>query len=253
MIRKISRYIACTVAAAACIAVATPASAQTTINLTGSSATDGTDGNIRSFTSGGITVQASAWSYDGATLETAWLGAYSSGLGVTNNNEGNGSSSSTHTIDNLGQRDFVLLVFNQLVNVSSANLNPFNISSTADDNDALVSFATLAGAFTSPTPTAVSLASPVWASLMGVDYNVAGNMSSPYLTSLASAGSYGNVWLIGGASPNLDANDDGFKLRAITVTTAVPEPATWAMMLVGFGLAGASLRRRNRRPAPCLA
>lgn len=31
------------------------------------------------------------------------------------------------------------------------------------------------------------------------------------------------------------------------VITAVPEPATWAMMIAGFGLAGASLRIRRRR------
>ena len=29
------------------------------------------------------------------------------------------------------------------------------------------------------------------------------------------------------------------------VTAAVPEPATWAMMIAGFGLAGAALRRRR--------
>ena len=28
-------------------------------------------------------------------------------------------------------------------------------------------------------------------------------------------------------------------------TTAVPEPATWAMMIMGFGLAGAAMRRRR--------
>lgn len=30
-----------------------------------------------------------------------------------------------------------------------------------------------------------------------------------------------------------------------TVTAAVPEPATWAMMLIGFGVVGTGLRRRN--------
>jgi hypothetical protein len=31
-----------------------------------------------------------------------------------------------------------------------------------------------------------------------------------------------------------------------SLTTGVPEPATWALMMVGFGLAGASMRRRAR-------
>ena len=31
----------------------------------------------------------------------------------------------------------------------------------------------------------------------------------------------------------------------ISVSTAVPEPATWAMMIMGFGVAGALLRRRR--------
>ncbi|QMW23527.1 PEPxxWA-CTERM sorting domain-containing protein [Sandaracinobacteroides saxicola] len=31
----------------------------------------------------------------------------------------------------------------------------------------------------------------------------------------------------------------------LTIGTAVPEPATWAMMILGFGLVGASLRRRT--------
>jgi PEP-CTERM motif len=32
-------------------------------------------------------------------------------------------------------------------------------------------------------------------------------------------------------------------------SSAVPEPATWAMLVVGFGLVGMSIRRRNRRHA----
>lgn len=34
--------------------------------------------------------------------------------------------------------------------------------------------------------------------------------------------------------------------EASTPTAGVPEPATWAMMIAGFGLVGASLRRRRR-------
>ena len=37
-----------------------------------------------------------------------------------------------------------------------------------------------------------------------------------------------------------------FRANLVMETTAVPEPATWAMMVGGFGLLGASLRRRSR-------
>ena len=33
----------------------------------------------------------------------------------------------------------------------------------------------------------------------------------------------------------------------VTIRPAVPEPATWAMMLLGFGATGMMMRRRNRR------
>ncbi len=44
--------------------------------------------------------------------------------------------------------------------------------------------------------------------------------------------------------PEINGSSSGIGVG--TVTTAVPEPATWAMMLVGFGLVGASLRRRRQ-------
>jgi PEP-CTERM motif len=40
---------------------------------------------------------------------------------------------------------------------------------------------------------------------------------------------------------------------APAVASAVPEPATWAMMIVGFGLVGGSMRLRIRRRALSLA
>jgi hypothetical protein len=38
-------------------------------------------------------------------------------------------------------------------------------------------------------------------------------------------------------------------VAGVTPPPAVPEPATWAMMLGGFGLLGATARRRSRTPA----
>lgn len=46
-----------------------------------------------------------------------------------------------------------------------------------------------------------------------------------------------------GGATNIFANGSFIPTR-ITVS-AVPEPATWAMMIVGFGMAGAFLRRRS--------
>jgi hypothetical protein len=34
-----------------------------------------------------------------------------------------------------------------------------------------------------------------------------------------------------------------------TLNYAVPEPATWAMLIAGFGLTGAAMRRRKTRVA----
>jgi choice-of-anchor C domain-containing protein len=50
------------------------------------------------------------------------------------------------------------------------------------------------------------------------------------------------------ADPASSASFYGPALDNISATAAaVPEPATWAMMVVGFGLAGAGLRRRKAK------
>ncbi|MBB4155297.1 subtilisin-like proprotein convertase family protein [Sphingomonas jinjuensis] len=74
------------------------------------------------------------------------------------------------------------------------------------------------------------------------------NVSGPYGSSLAifnglSANGTWNLYI------NDDNGGDVGSLRSatlsITTTGAVPEPATWAMMLVGFGMVGAVARRRK--------
>ena len=40
----------------------------------------------------------------------------------------------------------------------------------------------------------------------------------------------------------------GAAIDNVAVTAGVPEPATWALMLVGFGGLGAALRSRRSRP-----
>lgn len=57
-----------------------------------------------------------------------------------------------------------------------------------------------------------------------------------------------NTLTIFASAANPGAVDANFGLTLAFTPTAsgVPEPATWAMMLVGFGAAGYSLRRRKR-------
>lgn len=47
-----------------------------------------------------------------------------------------------------------------------------------------------------------------------------------------------------GSSPHLASL--GTLVETMGLTPAVPEPATWAMMIVGFGLVGGTMRRRHR-------
>ena len=52
---------------------------------------------------------------------------------------------------------------------------------------------------------------------------------------------------VGGDVNYLGAPGQGFSLSNLTAT--VPEPATWGMMLVGFGFVGVAARRRNNAVA----
>jgi hypothetical protein len=95
-----------------------------TFAFAGNTGTTGTAGNIRTFTQDGVSVNVSASSRTSATSgtwNTAYLGAYSEGLGVTDGSEnGNGG---THRVDNLGPWNYVLFEFSTLVEVDRAFLD----------------------------------------------------------------------------------------------------------------------------------
>lgn len=54
-------------------------------------------------------------------------------------------------------------------------------------------------------------------------------------------------------SPPAGAGAVSFATSADPLAGAVPEPATWAMMLMGFGAIGVAMRRRRRASAPKFA
>ncbi|MBP6902404.1 MAG: carboxypeptidase regulatory-like domain-containing protein [Burkholderiaceae bacterium] len=98
----------------------TPVCRPVTFDFSGNTATDGTDGNVRTYTDAltGVSVTARAFSQDKGTntWQTAFVGAYGGGLGVTDSSEGTGSGNS-HTVDNVGRNNYIVLQFSQAVRV----------------------------------------------------------------------------------------------------------------------------------------
>ncbi len=75
-----------------------------------------------------------------------------------------------------------------------------------------------------------------------VGFDISGTTGLGYLN-IDSA--FYQVNLRTGATRFIDTIGAG-PLIGFTATSAVPEPATWGMMIFGFGLVGMSLRRRNQ-------
>lgn len=69
-------------------------------------------------------------------------------------------------------------------------------------------------------------------------------------TQIADANSNGSISFTASAvtNTNVQLNDASLRLD-LSAISAVPEPTTWAMMIIGFGAIGLSLRRSRKRTA----
>lgn len=77
---------------------------------------------------------------------------------------------------------------------------------------------------------------------------VGSNGSSGWKTFSYTAATAGNYALTLGVRNGGDSqNDSGAVLDNVSLSAAVPEPATWAMMLMGFAATGVLLRSNRRR------
>ena len=244
-----------TVLGAAAVALSAPAYAATTIVFQ----TGGTNHEFSGFGDyytynlnlGGLaaTLTATGWtdniSYNPDKIQKADLELYAGsayGLGVVAS--GDSASGSTHTADNAGStKDFIVLKFSTAVNLSKAYFNVFDVNpSGPKDGDATVYYKNGAVA-----PTNGGSAPTYFSQFTAI--NVPGSASG--LRNVAGPGIASDTWVV---AARLDQSDDAFKLYSIVVDrVAVPEPATWAMMLIGFGGVGTMIRGRRKALRSALA
>jgi hypothetical protein len=201
-----------------------------------------------------VNMRATAWqatatrTADSYKIASATLGTFTPGLGVLGPGEGYGDAE--HQIDNSDGVDFVMLRFSESVNLSGIGRTPFFMSgiSPSGTTDSDASFkSTAAGAGVAWDQT-VDLSGFTYKPSTFTALDGSPIASGTNYTSAVNTSVFSTTWLVSAAA--FKDNNDGFKLSSVSVNftpAAVPEPATWAMMLVGFGAIGGTLRSRRGR------
>ena len=187
--------------------------APVTLKMKGNTSADGPDGNIRTFSSGSVSVNVSGFSREKAnpTWQAAWLGAYVGGVGVTDPSED--GSNDSHTIDNISRDNYVLFEFNQPVIVDSTFLGY-----VTGDSDMNVWIGTISNAFNNH----ITLSDAVLASLGFTEVN--DTTSSGLRTADINAGKVvGNVMVVS-ARRGGDSKADRFKINTLRVA---PSPGIY--------------------------
>jgi hypothetical protein len=192
-----------------------PVCVPSTVYFTGSSGVTGTRGNIRQFSAPGVQIRVSAFSLTKSSYpewDRAYLGAYSHGLGVTNENES--GYSDTHVADNDGRNDFVLFEFSTPVIVTKAYLDYVGA-----DSDITV----WVGEFNNPYANHLSLSDAVLASF-GLRDTSDTTSGSARWAEFNDGQVSGNAIVI---APRFEHGNDSFKLRKLEL--CVPQAAKSAI------------------------
>ena len=176
-----------------------------TVDFSGNTATDGTDGNIRTYTAGDVTVQAGAWSRDKGTGQwaKAYLGAYGGGLGVTDSSEGTGNTDSTHTVDNTGRDNYIVFQFSKDVVIDKAYLGY-----VVGDSDIQVWIGNANGPIT-------SMSNSVLSGMGFTEVNTTGSNAARW-ADVNAGGASGNVLIIAADTTDVSP-EDYFKLEQLTL------------------------------------
>lgn len=210
------------------------------------------NGASLSFAVAGVNVRATGWSISNNTIYQARLGIWPDGMGVKTSND------NSHTIDNVGGVDFIVLQFDKIVELDMARFNTGWHSMS--DTDATIGYdlSNLTfGTLPFSNGAQVSQLSVFDLYSSNASGSGTGNSGDSY-RDINPNGYTGNLWLIGASFNNPTEfgrkKSDGFKLDKVTFSQptptphgAVPEPSTWAMLLVGFFGIGGALRSSKRR------
>lgn len=251
--RRIWAFIA--MGAAAALAAASPASAAVTVPLftgTGSAVNN----NAIGITQGAVKVQVTSWTSKTPGYWDNSRGHIRTTLGLWNHGVGSDyTGDESHTVDNTGRYDFILLQFNTAV---ALNTVTFTSGWAGYDSDATISNANVDyAAYGSYNTTnrqfwnaaAAQLRDNRTSSYTPDNAYVPGQIKvserqvNPSLVT-------SNVWLIAAKIGDNDSYMDAFKVQSFTYMMpyggAVPEPATWAMLILGMGVVGSAMRRKAR-------
>lgn len=232
-------------AAIAALALAGPAGAATVVFNTGGSASTASS---KTFTGdNGTQVRVTAFTIDsGGIVRSGQLGQFSGGLGVQHTGD------ESHTTDNIGRKDFLLLFFSNYVEVVNAtfttNFNFNNGSCCLGDTDATVGAGNWGGAWNGDLSALIGQNQSVLSTL-GLYSSDSSSTNSTQTRDINPLNRTGNLWLVG-ASFTDTTPEDGFKFKQLTYNVTpppVPEPSTWALLILGFGGVGAALRKRKQQ------
>jgi hypothetical protein len=208
-----------------------------------------------------VNMRVSAWTLRNGVLTNAFLGdntASNGGLYDINRYEGNGDNN-THTIDNQSGVDFLLFQFDRNVQLTGVTANAFSVAGSVD-NDLTVGRSVSVTSAWNTAPTgwngkAVSNMADLFQAQKNIYSSGSGSSLDAYrvLNPTGSSDVTGKVWMISASLANKDGKIDGFKLDDLKFQTnssmgilgPIPEPASWAMMIGGFGIVGGAARRRR--------
>ncbi len=249
-LNKLYRTAAFAVASGIMAAAASVAPAATTMTFDFTklnTSQSGPVGNVRTYTADdGVTkVAVSAYTAvsdgnGGFTIYDSYLGSYDHGLGVTENYPGMGGTS--HTVDSQRGIDFLVFQFNKSVTVDLAKFTVFSVGGVGD-SDATIGFGN------TDVPYLTSLDLDTWSQVNALFTPFADNYGdqSDAVRDINPGDASGNLLFIGAGLFSELNKIDNFKIATLTAAPAVPEPASWALMIGGFALAGAAMRRRSAR------